>query len=130
MKQLHLKYIFFTLVISLCNSLKADNFDDIVNALKAANAKEVVRFFNTNVDLTINNSEGVYSKQQAEMMIKNFLSQNAPKNVTVQHKGASAQGAKYAIINYETEQGKLRIYVFMKANGAQLLVHELRIERE
>ena len=51
----------------------ADGFDEIVNALKSTNAKEVTKFLNSTVELTINDNEGVYSKQQAEIMIKNFL---------------------------------------------------------
>lgn len=121
--------IAFTLLFTT-NVLYADVFDDVVNGLKTQNAKEVAKYLNGNVDLTINNQEGVYSKQQAEMMIKNFLVQNPPKTVTVQHRGSSAQGAKYAIANYETEQGKFRVYIFMKMVGAQMLVHEMRIEKE
>lgn len=108
----------------------ADGFDDIVTALKNSNAKEVSKFFNGNVELTINDNEGVYSKQQAEMMIKNFLVNNQPKNITIQHRGSSGQSAKYAIANYETAQGKFRVYIFMKDSGGGMLVHEMRFEKE
>ncbi len=108
----------------------ADSFDDIVTSLKNSNAKEVSKFFNSNVELTINDNEGVYSKQQAEMMLKNFLVNNQPKNITIQHRGSSGQSAKYAIANYETAQGKYRVYIFMKDSGSGMLVHEMRFEKE
>lgn len=131
MKSLRFKQVvILLLLIGNAAIVQADVFDDVVNWLKALNAKEVSKYFNANVDLTINNQEGVYSKQQAEMMIKNFLAQHPPKNIVVQHRGASAQGAKYAIANYETEQGKFRVYIFMKMAGDQMLVHEMRIEKE
>ena len=110
--------------------LLADSFDDIITALKSANAKEVSKFFNNTVELTINDNEGVYSKQQAEMMVKNFLANNQPKNVVIQHRGSSGQSAKFAIVNYETNQGKFRVYVFMKDNGSGMLIHEMRFEKE
>ena len=130
MKNTVVKYIFGLMVMFSTSVVWADGFDDIVTALKNSNAKEVSKFFNGNVELTINDNEGVYSKQQAEMMIKNFLVNNQPKNITIQHRGSSGQSAKYAIANYETAQGKFRVYIFMKDSGSGMLVHEMRFEKE
>ncbi len=130
MKNTFVKYILGLVVMFSTSVVFADSFDDIITALKNANVKEVSKFFNNTVELTINDNEGVYSKQQAEMMVKNFLANNHPKNVVIQHKGASGQSAKYAIANYETTQGKFRVYVFMKDNGGGMLVHEMRFEKE
>ncbi|MFN7312600.1 MAG: DUF4783 domain-containing protein [Bacteroidota bacterium] len=117
-------FLFFSLIVY------ADTFDDVVGALKSQNVKELSKLFNTTVELTLNDNEGVYSKQQAEMMLKNFLSRHQAKNVTIQHRGSSGQGAKYAIANYETTQGNFRVYIFMKDIGSGLLVHEIRFEKE
>ena len=130
MKKIFGKYILVLALTFSASMVFADSFDDIITALKSSNVKEVSKFFNNTVELTINDNEGVYSKQQAEMMVKNFLANNQPKNVVIQHKGASGQTAKYAIANYETSQGKFRVYVFMKDNGSGMLVHEMRFEKE
>jgi hypothetical protein len=108
----------------------ADTFDDVVNALKKSNMKEVSKFLNASVELTVLNNEGVYSKQQAEIILKNFLDANPPKNITIQHRGSSAQGSKYAIAVYECTQGKYRAYIFMKDNGSGMHIHEMRFEKE
>jgi hypothetical protein len=120
--------VYFALLLSFTAS--ADTFDEVVAAIKTANASQVAKYFNSNVELTVLTSEGVYSKPQAEIIIKNFFAGNAPKNVTIQHKGSSAQGAKYAIANYESAQGKYRVYIFMKESGGKMLIHELRFEKE
>lgn len=125
------KHLFYTLLSCLISvAALADNFDDVVTAIKNSNAREVAGHFNSTVELTVLNSEGVYSKQQAEIILKNFLAANPPKNVTIQHKGSSAQGSKYAIAVYECQQGKYRAYIFMKDSGAGMLIHELRFEKE
>lgn len=108
----------------------ADTFDDVANALKSGNAKEVAQFFNTNVALTILTEEGIYSKPQAEVMLRNFFTQRPPKNVTIQHRGSSAQGARYAVAVYECSEGRYRAYIFMKNAGNGMLIHELRIEKD
>jgi len=119
-----LAFLFFPLV-----SL-ADPFDDIMAAMKLGQTSGITKFFSSNVELTLLENEGIYSKQQSEQMLKNFFIQHPPKNVNVQHKGSSAQGAKYAIIIYEAVNGKFRTYIFMKDNGNGLQVNEFRIERE
>jgi hypothetical protein len=130
MKKIKLKYITAICLLILSTVAQADVFDDVINAMKEGNAKEVAKHFNVNVDLTINDQEGVYSKQQAEIMIKGFLARHHSKDAVIQHRGSSAQGAKYAIAKYETEQGVFRVYIFMKLTGDRTLVHEMRIEKE
>lgn len=125
-----MKKTLFYIFILLQLSAAADTFDEVVMAIKSANSAEVAKYFNSNVELTILTSEGVYSKQQAEIIVKNFLNANPPKNVVIQHKGSSAQGSKYAIANYECAQGKYRVYIFMKESAGKMLIHELRFEKE
>jgi pyridoxal/pyridoxine/pyridoxamine kinase len=125
-----MKKTLFYLLILLQLSAAADTFDEVVIAIKSANSAEVAKYFNSNVELTILTSEGVYSKQQAEIIVKNFFNANPPKNVVIQHKGSSAQGSKYAIANYECAQGKYRVYIFMKESAGKMLIHELRFEKE
>ena len=127
MKKLQL--IILALVLSAFSS-KADSFDDIMQAMKSGQTSGITKFFSNNVELTLLDNEGIYSKQQSEQMLKNFFAQHPPKNVNVQHKGSSAQGAKYAIITYEASNCKFRTYIFMKDNGSGLQVNEFRIERE
>jgi hypothetical protein len=127
MKKLQL--IFLALILSAFSS-KADSFDDMMQAMKSGQTSGITKFFSSNVELTLLDNEGIYSKQQSEQMLKNFFAQHPPKNVNIQHKGSSAQGAKYAIITYEASNGKFRTYIFMKDNGSGLQVNEFRIERE
>jgi hypothetical protein len=117
-------------LISFSFLVKADPFDDMMQSMKSSQTIGLTKFFSSSVELTLLENEGIYSKQQSEQMIKNFFVQHPPKNVNLQHKGSSAQGAKYAIITYEASNGKFRVYIFMKDNGQGLKVNEFRIERE
>ena len=120
----------FLLVCSIPFLSKADGFDDIMLAMRNSQTANITKFFSNNVELTLLENEGIYSKQQSEQMLKKFFMQHPPKKVSIQHKGSSAQGAQYAIITYEATNGKFRAYIFMKDNGNGLQVNEFRIERE
>jgi len=109
----------------------ADVFDDIGTGIRSGDARQIARFFNSNVDLTIFNQEEVYSKAQAEMVLKDFFSKNAPKSFTIIHKGVSKEGARYAIGTLTTTQGQnIRTYFFVKESGGNSSIQELRFEKE
>ena len=105
-------------------------FDEIAGSIRTGNAGDVARYMNTNVDLTILNQEGVYSKAQAEVVLRDFFAKNQPKSFTIIHQGASKEGAKYAIGNMTTASGAgFRVYIFLKQASGSLLIHELRFEK-
>jgi hypothetical protein len=108
----------------------ANNFDDVLQQLKIGNASGLVKMFNNNVELTLLETEGIYSKQQAEVMLRNFFNQHPPKQVVLQHKGTSSKGAMYGIMIYESNTAKFRTYIFMKDNGYGMQINEFRIERD
>jgi hypothetical protein len=110
---------------------KAGIFEDIMAALKSGNAKEVARYFNSSVELTVPGSDGVvYSKTQAELILKDYLSKNKASAVKIIHRGSSAVGSQFAIGSFETESGNYRIYIFIKETGGTSSIHELSIEKE
>ena len=102
----------------------------IFDAMKVGNSIELTKYFNTTVELVILDKEDVYSKQQAEQILKNFFEKNKVKNFTLLHQGGKS-GAQYAIGNLETEDGKTyRVYFLVKESGGKPLVHQMRIEKE
>ena len=108
-----------------------DAGDDAVAAVKTGNAREVAKYFAENVDLKILDKEDVYSKAQAELILKDFFTKNPVKSFTLLHKGTSKNGDQFAIGTYETSSGKkFRTYFLFKKDGAKLLIQQLRFESQ
>jgi hypothetical protein len=123
--------LFSFLAISLYAKAYLDIYENISNAIKSGNASEISQYFNTNVDLTIGNAEEVYSRAQAEQVLKDFFARNTPRSFTLIHQGLSKEGAKYAIGNLTTQQGNnYRTYFFIKQVGRAEYIQELRFEKE
>jgi len=61
--------------------------DGIVLAFQAGNASELAKHFNTSIELVILEEEDVYSKTQAEQIIRKFFSDNKPSSFTVIFEG-------------------------------------------
>ncbi len=102
----------------------------IFDAMKVGNAIELSKHFNSSVELVILDKEDVYSKQQAEQILKSFFDKNKSKSFTLLHQGGK-EGAQYAIGNLETVSGKIyRVYFLVKESGGKPLIHQMRIEEE
>ncbi|OFX31496.1 MAG: hypothetical protein A2X08_16405 [Bacteroidetes bacterium GWA2_32_17] len=115
------------LFINVEISKAGDLPDGIVNSLKTGNAKELAKHFNANIDLTLIDKQEIYSKTQAELILKEFFSKNVPSNFTIIHQGEK-EGSKYVIGNLTTSKGTFRVSLFLKSQDNTQVIHQLRIE--
>ncbi len=127
------KIFIFILLMSVFNGLSAQNTSEIPRgismALKAGNASELIKYMNESVEMVILDREGIYSKSQSEMILKDFFSKNPPKKFSLLHQGGKAE-SKYGIGSLETANESYRVYFLLKGKGSASLIHQFRIEKE
>jgi hypothetical protein len=102
---------------------------NIILALKTGNAKEIASNMNENVEMVILDKEGIYSKTQAEMILKDFFMNNPPRKFSLLHQGGKAE-SKYGIGDLETSDDTFRVYFLLKRKNEKTLIHQFRIEKE
>lgn len=124
------KKIVFLLFLST-QLFALDIFDDIANSIRSGDARQLAVFFGNTIDLQIIDQENVYSKAQAELIIKDFFIKNQPKTFTILHKGSSPEGIQYVIGNLTTTKGKsFRTSFYLKTIEGKSVLQELRIENK
>ena len=116
----------FSLTLS---SVFADVFDEVQEAFKTSEPKQISAFFDTSIDFKIGDNSSTYSKNQAEMVLRDFYDKTKPQNFTIVHKGASNRGTRYCLANVDTEKGKYRFYIYIKESGSSFLITELNFEK-
>jgi hypothetical protein len=107
-----------------------DLIDGISTAIRSGNPKNISKYFIENIDLKVIEQEDVYSKQQAEMILKDFFTKHPVKTFTVAHKSEPKGGSQYVIGTLETDNGKFRVYFLIKSSGSTNLIQQFRIETE
>lgn len=129
-------FVVFSMVFSLSSFSNQNSFikidipPEVFEAMKLGNSSDISKFFNSSVELVILDKDDVYSKQQAEQILKKFFDGNKVKNFKILHQGGK-EGAQYAIGNLMTVAGKqYRVYFLVKENSGKSLIHQLRIEEE
>lgn len=120
----------FLILAFLSFAFRIDVIDDIASSIRSGNPKNISKFFIENIDLKIIEKEDVYSKQQAEMILKDFFSKHPVKTFAVAHKSEPKNGSQYVIGTLETTNGKFRTYFLIKTAGSQTLIQQFRIETE
>ncbi len=109
--------------------LQADIVDDLALNFKNGNSKEIAKNFASSVELIMIDQEDVYSKVQAEQILKDFFVKNPPLKTTIIHRVNTNPSWRLSILSLATKTGKFRVTITMKVNKASnsLLITELRV---
>ena len=102
--------------------------DQVVAALKAGTSKDLAALFIPNIDLTVRETSDVYSRTQAEQILRKFFNENPPIDLVIEHSGVSKFGDKYFIGILRTRTGYFRVTFFLKKGDEDFQVKQLRIE--
>lgn len=101
--------------------------EEVVSALKNNNASQVALYFDNTVDITLPEKSNSYSKSQAEVILRDFLSNNPVKSFEKIHKGDN-NGSQYCIGKLVTKNKVYRTTIFMKYKGDKQFLQEIRFE--
>jgi hypothetical protein len=128
---LRIKYLLILLLGFNC-LVKASTIEipqDMISGFRLGKAELISKYFVSNVELTIDSKENIYSSTQAEIILKDFFKKNAPQSFNIIHEGGKAE-SKYAIGNLKTSQGNYRITILLKQVDGKTFIHQLRIEKD
>lgn len=127
-KMIRTVVLFVFLVMAKGLFSQDDVKDKVVQAMRTGNSKELATHFIANIDLTIKETADVYSKAQAEQIVRKFFNDNPPVDLVIEHTGVSKVGDKYFIGILRTTNGYYRVTFFLKKTDTVFQVKQLRIE--
>ncbi len=126
-----MKKILGTLLIGslvvLSSFVQQGSIDEVIGALRSGNSAELSRYFDDNVELTLPDKSDSYSKAQAQLIVRDFFSNNGVKGFELKHKGDSP-GGHFCIGTLQTSAGNFRTNVFMKTKNNKEVVKEIRFQ--
>ncbi len=119
--------IFLTASFMLLSFRATPGLDEVIQAFKTANASSMARYFDQTVEISLPEKTNSFSKSQAEMVLKDFISLNGIKGFNLLHKGENA-GSEYFIGQMPGKVHSFRVTVFLKQKDKGLVVQEIRFE--
>jgi hypothetical protein len=103
---------------------------DVSSSLNTGNAKGLSSYFHWTVELSILDEESVYSKTQAEQILKKFFKEHPVIKYESVHVGNAEDGSAFEIGNLVTKGATYRTYFLLKGKGSSQEIHHFRIEDE
>ena len=105
--------------------------EDVVNAIKNNRIEDMSKYFDNIVPVTINNTQTIYSRNQAEVVLKDFFDKNLPKDFLIMDNGSPNNSTKFIIGSLITPSGtKYNVYILMKLKDNNYLLQEIRLNKE
>ncbi len=127
-----LLFLLFSFLFIQAESFSSDVSEipeGIITAIRTGNASALAAYFNASLELTILDKEDIYTKQQAELIMKDFFIRNVPASFNILHKGGK-EGSQFAIGNLVSSGGSFRVTILVKIKDNKPLIHQLRFERD
>lgn len=119
-------------ILSLHGKLRAQSevIAEVRAALRAGSSRELVKNFNTTVDLNFEGEKSSYSRSQAEFVLRDFFKKYPPSDFQYIHQGASKGGLTYMIGKYTYDSGSFRVLLYIKKFGDRHMVDLLDFTRD
>jgi hypothetical protein len=96
-------------------------------AFAEADSKKICAHIDNKILLEINNSESVYSKSQAEIILKDFFDKNKPKSFKVNSKSITKENyAMIGTLSTETDKN-FRVSVKLREVGNVFVLDKISI---
>lgn len=102
----------------------------ITNALNTGNIASISAYIDVHVSITILDNENTYTKQQAEIILKDFFTKHPSKSYATVHEGTSPEGSKFTVGNLVTSTGNFRTFFLIKQKGNSFIIQEIRFEAQ
>ncbi len=119
------------LALGLSLSAQASSRDDIITAIKSADAAALSSYAAKELALCFYDDEDIVSRQVAKTKLATFFETRPVKSFQLRHNGGSdGNKSNYFVGNLVTAEKKYRVFVYTEAaqNGG-LLIKELRFEK-
>ncbi|MDR2928837.1 MAG: DUF4783 domain-containing protein [Cytophagaceae bacterium] len=118
-----------TLLFTAIGMFAAAFPNEILKATQSGNASDLAANFNDKVELILPEKSGVFSKEQAQFVMKEFFDSHRPTSFQINHEGTRDNSA-YGIGTYVSSNGKYRFYFLTKNVNGKTVIIQIRIDKE
>jgi hypothetical protein len=111
MLKINLILFFLFWVSPSVESGSVSQIDPIITAIQGGSSSELARFFNPTISLNINGQQGEYSRNQAEIVLKDFFKKNPPLEFSLVFKNENQSSVSTYIGEYASGQSSYKVFI-------------------
>lgn len=99
--------------------------EPVISAISMGSSSELARFFNPSISLNINGQQGDYSKNQAELVLREFFKKNPPSEFSLVFKNENPTSHSTYIGEYVTDIGMYKVFIKAAQVDSNLKIYSL-----
>ncbi len=100
--------------------------DEIKKAFVSGNSEQLALFFDRNVELMLLERGDVYSKEQAQLIMKNFFANQVPESFTIESESRE-DSTNYALALFQTRKTNYRVFIAYRKLNKKTIVNQMVI---
>jgi hypothetical protein len=104
--------------------------NNVRDALKTGSSRELSKYLNNTVEISINGEKSSYSRNQAEFVLKDFFNKYPSQGFRYVHQGSSKEGLKYTVGTYTYDRGEFRVFMLIKQIEGTYLLDKIDFNEE
>ena len=129
MKLIKFTFIIFALAFFSQESKSQSFPQEIVKATQQGDANNLASHFNDKIELILPERSGVFSKEQAQFIMRDFFNDHKPTSFQVNHEGVRDNSA-YVIGRYVCSKDQFRFYFLTKNVDNKTVIIQIRVDKQ
>lgn len=119
-------------LLFFCSSLLSfspfSGIDDIITSLGRGGTPALARYFDDNIEMTILDRAGRYSKDQAQMVLRDFFNSHPVLGFEISQKSENGE-RQYCSGKLMTSKGHFKTSIIVRVRNQRPRITEIRIEK-
>lgn len=101
------------------------SIEAVVAALDHGDSNELAKYFDSSISLTINGQQAEYSKNQAELVIKDFFRKNPSRGFSLLFQSDNNPSLSSYIGEYQSNQTIMKVFIKATQQASELKIYSL-----
>lgn len=101
------------------------SIDSVISAIDSNSSSDLAKFFETSIMLNINGQQGSYSKNQAEIVIRDFFKKNPSSGFSIVYSSETNPSLSSFIGEYLSGGGTFKVFIKVSQQDANLKIYSL-----
>ncbi|WP_111668793.1 DUF4783 domain-containing protein [Algoriphagus litoralis] len=103
----------------------SESIDPIVSAIGSGSSSDLARYFDSSISMNVNGQQGEYSKNQAELVIRDFFKKNPSQGFSLIFQNENPGSLSTYIGEYASNQGRFKVFIKVSQNSSGFRIYSL-----
>ena len=101
------------------------SIETVISAIDNGSSSDLAKYFDSSISLNVNGQQGEYSKNQAELVLKDFFKKNPSRGFTLVFRSENNPSLSSYIGDYQTGQGIYKVFIKVSQQASEFKIYSL-----